>query len=306
MVNLAQHEANFWNALNARTVKDSGPNLVGLPNYSYEQLTGLYPLSAEATKAYGASPGKGGMNGYDFFNVDMSGSTMLPLFDDSGEDSTATTLGEALKAGRTPAANTNTPPDQDGVPPVVQMPGNDVQLSNTQEKPEISKPLRRGLRPRTRPKNYSKLDSAESSDGDSAPKSKSKRSRSQSRKTVATAPAPAPAVSAGVLPGGICANWPQRRQERPLPKGLDEKQRRRVLRNRASAERSRLKRLGQIVALEEENQSLRAQLAQQQQSNGNVTANAQIMQENDALKAELRLLNDRVHTLTRLLTQARQ
>lgn len=91
------------------------------------------------------------------------------------------------------------------------------------------------------------------------------------------------------------------RQERPLPPDLDEKQTRRILRNRASAERSRLRRLCKITALEQENAKLRADLEVQQKEAGHEA----LERENRQLKAELQLMRDRVETLTSILSKHR-
>jgi len=61
------------------------------------------------------------------------------------------------------------------------------------------------------------------------------------------------------------------------------------LRNRASAERSRLKRLGQIAMLEQENRELKQQLAEAQQTsapNGGETNQQQsdVLHENSMLR----------------------
>ena len=100
------------------------------------------------------------------------------------------------------------------------------------------------------------------------------------------------------------------RQERPLPPDLDEKERRRILRNRASAERSRLKRLGKIAMLEQENGQLRTQLADaQKQAEGNSPTGAaqpEILHENSRLRAELKMTKDRLQKLSSLLQQANQ
>lgn len=73
------------------------------------------------------------------------------------------------------------------------------------------------------------------------------------------------------------------RQERPLPPDLDEKQRKRILRNRASAERSRLKRLGQIAMLEQENRELKQQLAEAQQAGASDNGAGACQPQNDLL-----------------------
>ena len=95
------------------------------------------------------------------------------------------------------------------------------------------------------------------------------------------------------------------RRERELPPNLDEKQRRRILRNRASAERSRLKRLGQIERLEEENQSLRMQLQTNGGGGGGGGDDSNLAAENHQLKNELQILSERVRTLTALLVASR-
>lgn len=89
------------------------------------------------------------------------------------------------------------------------------------------------------------------------------------------------------------------RQERPLPPDLDEKQTRRILRNRASAERSRLRRLCKITALEQENARLRAEMELRQKEAGQ----DDLERENKQLKAELQLMRDRVQTLTAILSK---
>lgn len=139
--------------------------------------------------------------------------------------------------------------------------------------------MRRGLRPRSKPKQY-QIAESDGSDGDWAPKrKKGSRKRSRVKKEDEAKNGTAPLSSTG-LSG---------RQERPLPPDLDEKQRKRILRNRASAERSRLKRLGQIAMLEQENRELKQQLAAAQQAasaNGAAASHSQgdIMHENSMLR----------------------
>merc|ERR1711865_685031 len=98
------------------------------------------------------------------------------------------------------------------------------------------------------------------------------------------------------------------RQERALPPNLDEKQRRRILRNRASAERSRLKRLGRIEQLQENN-NLRMQLQMNSGGSGsdsNGSKNqSKLAVENRNLQNEVQMLNERVRTLTALLMASR-
>lgn len=162
--------------------------------------------------------------------------------------------------------------------------------------------LRRGLRPRSKPKQYH-LSESEDSDGDWAPKRKrGSRKRGAQVKRERGGASGSVALSSSGLSG---------RQERPLPPDLDEKQRKRILRNRASAERSRLKRLGQIAMLEQENRELKQQLAEAQQTsapNGGETNQQQsdVLHENSMLRAELKMMRDRVQTLTCLLTTANQ
>ena len=142
--------------------------------------------------------------------------------------------------------------------------------------------LRRGLRPRSKPKQY-KVDESEESDGEWSPKRK-KGSRKRSRGKKEEDDVKSDGESSALASTGQAG-----RQERPLPPDLDEKQRRRILRNRASAERSRLKRLGQIAMLEQENQELKRQLAEAQRAaNGNGAATSQtqsnLMHENSMLR----------------------
>lgn len=152
--------------------------------------------------------------------------------------------------------------------------------ANEPEPDDSSQPLRRGLRPRSKPKQYNLSDS-EDSDGEWAPK-RGKGGGVRKRSRVKTE---------GGASGGmnLSSSGLSGRQERPLPPDLDDKQRRRILRNRASAERSRLKRLGQIAMLEQENGELRQQLAQAQQkggSNGGAgeSQQAEILHENSMLR----------------------
>ena len=96
------------------------------------------------------------------------------------------------------------------------------------------------------------------------------------------------------------------RQEKPLPPDLDEKQTRRILRNRASAERSRLRRLCKITALEQENTELRRQVESrdnERKPNGGGPLAEDIEHSNRQLRAELQLMRDRVSTLTSLLSR---
>ena len=92
------------------------------------------------------------------------------------------------------------------------------------------------------------------------------------------------------------------RRQAPLPADVDDKQRRRILRNRASAERSRLRRLGQIATLQQENQQLRAQLAAQ--SRGAREAESETQRENSRLRSELQLARSRVAALERALVDS--
>lgn len=151
--------------------------------------------------------------------------------------------------------------------------------ANEPEPDDTKEPLRRGLRPRTKPKQYNLSDESES-DGEWAPKRGKgggvrKRSRLKSEGGAS--------VGLNLSSSGLSG-----RQERPLPPDLDDKQRRRILRNRASAERSRLKRLGQIAMLEQENGELRQQLAQTQQksgtSSGTSAQSQEILNENSMLR----------------------
>eukprot|EP01044_Picomonas_judraskeda_P013764 COSAG03_NODE_2114_length_3110_cov_2.472600_3_plen_188_part_00 len=142
--------------------------------------------------------------------------------------------------------------------------------------------LRRGLRPRSKPKQYQVYESEES-DGEWSPKRK-KGSRKRSRGKKEEDEVKSEGESLALASTGQAG-----RQERPLPPDLDEKQRKRILRNRASAERSRLKRLGQIAMLEQENQELKRQLAEAQRAaNGNGEATSQtqsnIVHENSMLR----------------------
>ncbi len=140
--------------------------------------------------------------------------------------------------------------------------------------------MRRGLRPRSKPKQY-QANESEESDGEWSPKrKKGSRKRSRPKKEEAAVKPKSEPVSTTGLSG---------RQERPLPPDLDEKQRKRILRNRASAERSRLKRLGQIAMLEQENRELKQQLVKAQQAaSGNSGAASQqqsdILHENSMLR----------------------
>jgi acyl-CoA reductase-like NAD-dependent aldehyde dehydrogenase len=140
--------------------------------------------------------------------------------------------------------------------------------------------LRRGLRPRSKPKQYQAFESEES-DGEWSPKrKKGSRKRVRPKKEERQAKTESAPLSSTGLSG---------RQERPLPPDLDEKQRKRILRNRASAERSRLKRLGQIAMLEQENRELKQQLAEAQQAaSGNAGAASQpqndLLHENSMLR----------------------
>ena len=92
------------------------------------------------------------------------------------------------------------------------------------------------------------------------------------------------------------------RRQAPLPADVDDKQRRRILRNRASAERSRLRRLGQIATLQQENQQLRAQLAAQ--SSGAREAESETQRENSRLRSELQLARSRVAALERAMVDS--
>ena len=95
---------------------------------------------------------------------------------------------------------------------------------------------------------------------------------------------------------------PSRRAEKPLPKDCNAKQKRRILRNRAAAERTRLGRLDKIAGLEAENALLREKLGEQGGSDDDGGGNIpELQRENEMLTAELRLMKDRVTTLTELL-----
>eukprot|EP01052_Picozoa_sp_SAG31_P007632 SAG31_NODE_367_length_16811_cov_20.811584_3_plen_269_part_00 len=106
------------------------------------------------------------------------------------------------------------------------------------------------------------------------------------------------AVSAAAV-AAATATLPRRpsgRPEKPLPKDCNAQQKRRILRNRAAAERTRLGRLGKIVALETENANLKQQLAESAAESGE-----KLRRENELLTAELQLMKERVATLTKLL-----
>ena len=161
----------------------------------------------------------------------------------------------------------------------------------------LYKPLRAGLRNRNR-KVVTKFDDDSSEDYDPPAKSRSsagKRKRSPSIKIN---------TAEFKLEGS-------NRQEKPLPPDLDEKQTRRILRNRASAERSRLRRLCKITALEQENTELRRQVESRQvesrnnerKPNGGGPLAEDIEHSNRQLRAELQLMRDRVSTLTSLLSR---
>ena len=216
-----------------------------------------------------------------------------------GDDDDET--GDERSGGR---PQNSTPPEEESfvyrpVEPLGKGPANAP--ANEPEPDDTKEPLRRGLRPRTKPKQYNLSDESES-DGEWAPKRGKgggvrKRSRLKSEGGAS--------VGLNLSSSGLSG-----RQERPLPPDLDDKQRRRILRNRASAERSRLKRLGQIAMLEQENGELRQQLAQTQQksgtSSGTSAQSQEILNENSMLRAELKMMKDRVQTLTCLLTSANQ
>jgi hypothetical protein len=92
----------------------------------------------------------------------------------------------------------------------------------------------------------------------------------------------------------------------PVPKNATEKQAQRILRNRDSAERTRLRRLGKINALEEENERLRKELDEvNSQSRGGGPGplqHVELERENSQLRIELEVVRARVQTLTQLLT----
>lgn len=385
MVNQAHHEASFWNTLHATTTAEldsRGPDLrrellgqqrVFPPAPSVrlsrvESKGSTYLSNSTDYIPTGLITGKDrvlikaadniGMGShaldrepsYDFLTEGggLPGTSFLPLFEDSGEDSGTTTLG--MSTGSSASGDqakqdpdTVTPETQD-LPPEsdkAQLKGGnasgqrgkgsgestnagDANSSGQQSNSATQQPLRRGLRARTRPKHY-QMSQSDESDGEWAPKRKRSRTKAGGSGGKSRGGQKEPGSAAGrTRTGGppvVVTNEDgleivSDRVERPLPPDLDEKSRRRILRNRASAERSRLKRLGQIAMLEQENQSLRNQLeqARQQAAQGNDWANAWggssmnervLMEENTALKAEGRLLNERVRTLTSLLQAAR-
>lgn len=283
---------------------------------------------------------------YDFLNDSGFGNTaFLPLFEDSGEDSGTTSLGthdicssEDRRSQKD--ADTVTPEAQDSAPsehatkkeavkrgasvpskmPKMRSSSNGASSddSTTGDNPS-TQPLRRGLRARKQPKQY-KMEQSDGSDGEQTRKRKRGRARNSSSsgsKPRGTAKRPQqPSGPPVVVRSEAGVEIVSDRVERPLPPDLDEKSRRRILRNRASAERSRLKRLGQIAMLEQENQSLRNQLDQARQDaargqdwvqawGGSSMNERVLMEENTALKAEGRLLSERVRTLTSLLQASR-
>lgn len=370
MVNLARHEEQFWTSLNASTLKDNGPDVdvgklghawhsgllesdrrlqeVGLPTHSICPLTeliaesliekaeGLYPrlhLGMSYLPGRTDSISSLGRHGpYDFMaDIDVSGGSMLPLFDEddtSGMPEARVVSAESLRSTQT-AQNADvkemqmdnmTPPDElqsnqhssgSGSPG---KPTQAEQQPISDSKSDGDAPLRRGLRPRAPPKHYREM-IQQDSDDEWAPKRKGTVGgvRDGGRKRPGrekASPGNGGRRAGDELDEMLLVG--SDRVERPLPANLDEKQRRRVLRNRASAERSRLKRLGQIAMLEQENNNLRTQLNSRNNSGGYLikqeedSGDSKLAHENAALKAELELLHNRVHTLTNLLSASRE
>ena len=263
---------------------------------------------------------------YDFLSdVDVSGgSALLPLFDEIVEDGAVTSGNSQTLPLDAKLRSQSDSPDKgqaESTPPPDEKSHNTTHdrkdfedtvdgSSNPNSSSSGSgadRPLRRGLRQRKQPKQYQQPREDDVSDGEWAPSSKrkcvgTKRSRSAQSRVRAKGAGIKQELEDGEVEGS-------QRQERALPPNLDEKQRRRILRNRASAERSRLKRLGQIEQLQQENNNLRMQLQMNSGGSGsdsNGSKNqSKLAVENRNLQNEVQMLNERVRTLTAQLMASR-
>jgi len=262
---------------------------------------------------------------YDFLSeVDVSGSALLPLFDENVEDgavisgNSQTLPLDAKLRSQSDSSDKgqaeSTPPDENSNNTTHDRQDSEDTVDGRSSNPNSSSsdkgadpPLRRGLRQRKQPKQYQQPPEDDGSDGEWAPSSKRKRvGTKRSRSAQSRVRAKGAGIKRELADGEVEGS---QRQERALPPNLDEKQRRRILRNRASAERSRLKRLGQIEQLQQENNDLRQQLQMNSGGSGsdsNGSKNqSKLAVENRNLRNEVQMLNERVRTLTALLMASR-
>jgi len=263
---------------------------------------------------------------YDFLSdVDVSGgSALLPLFDEIVEDGAVTSgnsqtlpLDAKLRSqsdSPDKGQAESTPPHEKSHNTMHDRKDSEDTVDGRSSNPNSSSsdsgadpPLRRGLRQRKQPKQYQQPREDDGSEGEWAPSSKrkcvgTKRSRSAQSRVRAKGAGIKKELEDGEVEGS-------QRQERALPPNLDEKQRRRILRNRASAERSRLKRLGRIEQLQQENNNLRMQLQMNSGGSGSDSNGSKnqgkLAVENRNLQNEVQMLNERVRTLTALLMASR-
>jgi len=263
---------------------------------------------------------------YDFLSdVDVSGgSALLPLFDEIVEDGAVTSgnsqtlpLDAKLRSqsdSPDKGQAESTPPHEKSHNTTHDRKDSEDTVDGRSSNPNSSSsdsgaepPLRRGLRQRKQPKQYQQPREDDGSEGEWAPSSKRKRvGTKRSRSAQSRVRAKGAGIKQELEDGEVEGS---QRQERALPPNLDEKQRRRILRNRASAERSRLKRLGQIEQLQQENNNLRMQLQMNSGGSGSDSNGSKnqgkLAVENRNLQNEVQMLNERVRTLTALLMASR-